>query len=122
YAEGLKRIARSGENDFHRFLLAECLEAYADLDEAQKRRLEALLPTGQDQEVRPIMITTYERGINQGIIQGERQLAISQLEARFGPLPRAVKQRVEALASPELRQIMLEYYKAQSLKDLGLEE
>ncbi len=34
YAEGLKRIASSGENDFRRFLLVECLEAYADLDEA----------------------------------------------------------------------------------------
>jgi hypothetical protein len=41
HAEGLKRIARSGENDFRRFLLAECLEAYADLDEAQRVRLQA---------------------------------------------------------------------------------
>ena len=41
----MKRIAGSGENDFRRFLLAECLEAYADLDEAQKERLQALLPT-----------------------------------------------------------------------------
>ena len=38
YAEGLKRIAGSGENDYRRYLLAECLEAYADLDEAQKER------------------------------------------------------------------------------------
>ena len=27
HAEGLKRIAESGENDYRRFLLAECLEA-----------------------------------------------------------------------------------------------
>ena len=47
YAEGLKRIARSGENDWRRFLLAECLEAYADLDEAQKERLQALRTTEQ---------------------------------------------------------------------------
>jgi hypothetical protein len=44
-AEGLNRIARSGENDWRRFLLAECLEAYADLDEGQKERLQALLTT-----------------------------------------------------------------------------
>ena len=42
YAEGLKRIARSGENDYRRFLLAECLEAYAELDETQKDRVQAL--------------------------------------------------------------------------------
>ena len=40
YAEGLKRIAGSGENDYRRFLLAESLEAYAELDEAQKVRLQ----------------------------------------------------------------------------------
>jgi len=28
------RFARWGENDFRRFLLAECLEAYANLDAA----------------------------------------------------------------------------------------
>jgi hypothetical protein len=27
YAEALKRIAQSGENDYRRFFLAECLEA-----------------------------------------------------------------------------------------------
>src|SRR5437764_2368195 len=43
HAEGLQRIARSGENDFRRYLLAECLEGYADLDEAQRQRLQALL-------------------------------------------------------------------------------
>jgi hypothetical protein len=53
YAEALKRIARSEENDYRRFLLAECLEAYASLDESQKERLEALLSTEQYQEVRP---------------------------------------------------------------------
>ena len=63
YAEGLKRIAGSGENDYRRFLLAECLEAYAELDEAQKERLQALLHTEAYREVEPLMKTTYERGI-----------------------------------------------------------
>jgi hypothetical protein len=62
FAEGLKRIARSGENDWRRFLLAECLEAYADLDASQKERLRTLLTTPPYQEVKPIVITTYERG------------------------------------------------------------
>src|SRR5262245_51396933 len=61
-AEGLKRIATSGENDFRRFLVTECLEAYSNLDDAQKERLQKLLTTEQYQEVKPIMITTYERG------------------------------------------------------------
>ncbi len=64
------------------------------------------------------MITTYERGI----IQGERQLALSQLAAKFGPLSEDAKRRLEALSSQELRTMMLEFYKAESLKKLGLED
>jgi hypothetical protein len=59
YAEGLKRIAGSRENDFRRFLLADCLEAYGELDESQKGRLQ----TEAYREVAPLMKTTYERGI-----------------------------------------------------------
>jgi hypothetical protein len=117
-AEGLKRIARSGENDWRRFLLAECLEAYADLDAAQKERLLAVLATEQYAEVKPIMITTYERGK----IAERLEMALLQLEARFGPLSPAVRQRVEALSPEELRRTMLDFVKAQSLKDLRLEE
>src|SRR5215831_4344831 len=69
HAEGLKRIATSRENDLRRFLLAECLEAYAELDE----RVQALLHTEAYHEVQPLMKTTYERGLEQGIERGLAQ-------------------------------------------------
>ncbi len=122
YAEGLKRIARSGENDWRRFLLAECLEAYADLDEVQKEQLQTLLTTEQYQEVKPIMITTYERGKIAGKIEGQRESALLQLEAKFGPLAPEVKQHVEALAPEDLRQLQLDLLKAQSLQELRLKD
>jgi flagellar biosynthesis/type III secretory pathway protein FliH len=126
HAEGLKRIARSGENDFRRFLLAECLEAYADLDEAQQERLQRLLSTEQYQEVEPIMITTYERGIEQGLErglrQGELRSALRVLEAKFGPLSAEVKQRVEALSPEGLAQLQIDLLQAQSLKELRLQD
>ena len=118
YAEGLKRIVRSGENDFRRFLLTECLEAYSDLDEVQLERLQKLMSTEQYQEVQPIMITTYERGI----LQGERKSALRLLEAKFGPLSPEVKQRVEALSPEGLAQLQLALLKAQSLKELRLDD
>jgi len=118
HAESLKRIARSAENDFRRFLLAECLEAYADLDDVQRKRLQELLTTEEYQEVKPIMITTYERGI----VQGEQRSALRLLEARFGPLPADVKQRVEALPPDGLAQLQLDLLKAQSLKELHLQD
>jgi hypothetical protein len=114
----LQRIARSGENDWRRFRLAECLEACADLDERQKERLQALLATERYQELKPIMITTYERGR----IAERRETALLLVEARFGRLSPPVRQRVEALSPEDLRQLTLDLLKAQSLKDLRLED
>ncbi len=129
YAEGLQRIAVSGQNDYRRFLLAECLEAYAELDEAEKARLQALLTTEQYQEVKPLMTTTYERGlaqgvsqgVSQGILQGERNMALLVLEEKFGPLPPALKQRAEGLSPDELRQLLSKALKAGSLEELNRE-
>jgi hypothetical protein len=118
HAEALKRIARSGENDWRRFLLAECVEAYADLDEAQRQRLEELLTTEQYQEGKPLMITSYERGR----LEERRQMALWQLEAKFGPLAPAVQQRVEALSADQLRQVLIDLVKGRSLKELHLED
>ncbi len=118
YAEGLKRIAGSGENDYRRFLLVECLEAYAELDEAQKERLQALLHAEAYREVEPLMKTTYERGIE----QGERRSALRQIEAKFGPLSPKVKHQVEALSPEALAQLQLDVLKAQTLEDLHLDD
>jgi hypothetical protein len=117
FAEGLKRIARSGENDWRRFLLAECLEAYTELDDDQRQRLQAMLTTEQYAEVRPVMITTYERGK----IAGQREAVLRFLEAKFGSLPAEVTRRVEALSPEELELLTRDYPKAQSLKELRLE-
>jgi hypothetical protein len=118
HVEALKRIARSRENDWRRYLLAECVEAYGSLDENQRQRLRALLATEQYQEVGPFMITTFERGK----IEGCREMALLMLEAKFGPLSAEVKQRLETLSPEELRQLALDLMKGQSLKELHLED
>jgi hypothetical protein len=122
HVEGLKRIARSRENDFRRYLLAECLEAYADLDDAQKERLQSLLSTEPYREVQPLMTTTYERAIQSGILQGEQRSALRLLEAKFGPLSAEVKRRVEALSPDELARLQLDLLQAQSLQELRLQD
>lgn len=118
YAEALKRVAGARENDFRRYLLAECLEAYADLDQAQKVRLQALLTTEQYAEVRPLMITTYERGK----IAGQREMVLRQLQVKFGPLSAAIRERVESLSPEELDHLAVELLQPRSLKELGLED
>jgi hypothetical protein len=118
HAEALKRIARSGDNEWRRFLLAECVEAYGHLEEAQRQQLQASLTTKQYQEVRPFMITTYERGK----IEERRETALLLMEAKFGPLAPEVKRRLEALSPEQLRQLQLDLVKGQSLKELHLED
>ena len=118
----MKRIAGSGENDYRRFLLAECLEAYAELDESQNERLQALLHAEAYCEVEPLMKTTYERGIERGIEQGERRSALRLMEAKFGPLTAKVKQQVEDLSSNALAQLQLDLLNAQSLEELRLDD
>jgi hypothetical protein len=105
-----------------RFLLVERLQAYPDLDEAQKQRLQELLATEQYREVKPIMQTTVERGLERGLLQGERRATLRILEARFGPLSPVVKQRGEGLSREALAQLPVDLARAQSLKELHRED
>ena len=131
HLEALKRIADSDEDDYRRSLLAECLEAYSKLDEAERQRLETLLDTPTYQKVKPLMITTFERGKIEGKLEGKiegklegkmegklegkmegrlegkmegrLELMLELLEAKFGPLPPEVVQRVVAMDAEQLR-------------------
>ena len=67
------------------------------------------------------MITTYERAYERVKLAGQVELALLQLEAKFGPLSVEVKQRIEALSPEEFRRTMIAFATAGSLKDLGLQ-
>ena len=120
-AEGLDRIARSGQNDYRRFLLAETLQAYSELDPAEWQRLQALMVTEKYREARPMTLTYYERGAIDGSHKTLIRTALRQLEARFGSLAPAVKQRVEAMSLEQLDELLLAFARVQSLKEMGLE-
>ncbi len=81
-----------------------------------------MLHTEAYHEVEPLMKTTYERGIERGIVQGERRSALRLMEAKFGPLSAKVKQQVEALSPEALAQLQLDVLKAQALEELRLED
>jgi hypothetical protein len=64
------------------------------------------------------MITSYERGR----IEGRREMALLQLEARFGPLAPKVKLRIETFAPEQLLKLLLDSVKAGSLAELHLDQ
>jgi hypothetical protein len=122
YAESLKRIALSSENDFRRYILTECLEAYVKLDEAQQQEFEDLWNSEQYREVKPIMITTIERAKAEGRIEERREMTLFLLNEKFGPMRSEIQQRIALLTLEQLQQLGSKLIKASSLKELSLEE
>jgi hypothetical protein len=137
HAEALRRLAEARENEYRRYLLLECLEAYATLDEAQAQELEALLRTERYQGAQAMAMTTFEKGVQAGLQQaqttfekgkqaglqeGRRTTLEKQLEARFGPLSPSAQQRLDSLSTERLEALALALLKARSLQELGLED
>jgi hypothetical protein len=125
HAEALRRLAEARENDYRRYLLLDCLEAYATLDEAQAKELGALLRTEHYQGAQAMAMTTFEKGVQSGLQQGLRSLRTAlkkQLEARFGPLSPSAQERFESLSPERLEALAPELLDAQSLQELGLED
>jgi flagellar biosynthesis/type III secretory pathway protein FliH len=61
-----------------------------------------------------------EEGLRTGQIEMRKAL-LQQMTLRFGRLPKAIRQRVEAISSlPELRALARKVIRAESLQDLGL--
>jgi hypothetical protein len=139
-AEALRRIAGAPLSDQQRFLLAECVEAYLPLDDAQKREFKRLATTETYQGVQAMNKTSYEqglekgleigkatfekameKGIEKGIEQAQRAMVREALEERFGPLPPEVQRRLDELPAERLRPLCKAAWKAQSLAELGLD-
>jgi Domain of unknown function (DUF4351) len=121
HAEALRRLAEARENDYRRYLLLDCLEAYATLDEEQAKELGALLRTERYQGAQAMAMTTFEKGLQQGL-QSWRTALKKQLEARFGALSPSAQQRLDSLGPARLEALALDLLKAQSLQELGLED
>jgi 3-methyladenine DNA glycosylase/8-oxoguanine DNA glycosylase len=126
HAEALRRLAVARENDYRRYLLLDCLEAYATLDEAQAQELGELLRTERYQGAQAMAVTTFEKGVQaglqQGLQQGQRTTIRTLLESRFGPLSPSAEERLDSLSPERLEALTLALLKAQSLQELGLED
>lgn len=128
--EAWRRLVQCPENAYRRYLLCDCVDAYVPLDEAQRRDFETLLLNEPDPGVRTMAITLFDRvrqegrqeGQQEGLVQGQRQFLLMQLEERFGPLSPRVHEAVQALAAERLPELGRALLRAQSLRELGLEE
>jgi hypothetical protein len=96
------------------------------LDEEQQREFERLAAGEGYQGVQAMNVTAYDRGLEQGlekgIEKGQRDLLREQLEERFGPLSPAVQERLQQLPGARLTILARALLRAQSLRELGLED
>ncbi len=106
-------------------------EQYASGENLVGAALSALIQSLLDkkeeyQEVRPLMITTFERGKQEGMLkgklEGQLEMVLFQLDARFGPLAPEVGGRVAALSAEQLRRLSLDLLQAASLNELHLQD
>ena len=62
-----------------------------------------------------------KEGREEGLRTGQIEMLLQQMTLRFGRLPKAIRQRVEAISTmPELRALARKVILAESLQDLGL--
>ena len=70
--------------------------------------------------------TWYEKGFEKGLAlgqeQGQRKFLRRQLEIRFGPPSAAAQTRLQECSAERLDELITAIVKAQSLREMGLEE
>jgi len=120
--QALERIVGSQESPGRKIMLCECIQAYAPLEDDQRLELNSLLKEPERKGVTTMIKTWTEEAEERGINKGQRRLLLKQLEARFPPLSETVRQRVAQLSEDRVEEIGLALLKAQSLRELGLED
>ncbi|HTU22940.1 MAG TPA: DUF4351 domain-containing protein [Gemmataceae bacterium] len=121
-AEALRRITEAPLTGQQRYLLGECVQAYLPLDDEQKQEFHELLAGESYRGVQAMNTTWFEQGLEKGIEKGYRQLLQEQLAEQFGSLSPAVLERVQQLPAERLSALARALLRAQSLRELGLEE
>ncbi len=124
----LQAIARAEVEERQELLLLNLVETYLELDGLDAERFDTLkaieAKEAEDMETTwagKIEAKGRQKGLEQGSLRGIRSVVIRQLKHRFGPLPREIQQRLEALDDPqELDRLSEQLLDARSLADLGL--
>src|SRR4029077_1121378 len=100
------------------------------LDPEQQREFERLVVTEPYRGVQAMNTTWYEKGLEQGLEkglekgleEGRRAVLRDLVEEKFGPLSPQVQERLQQLAADRLAGLTKAVLRAQSLRELGLEE
>lgn len=113
-AQGLQRVAASGENEYRKALLADFIGSYRQLDEAQEQEFQRLLESESYRGVRAMMTVWHE--------EYARKIVERLLQKRFGRLSEEARKRLTKMSTDELETLADGLVEGKSLKELGLED
>ena len=116
-ADLMRRVAKSGLDDFRKFLLFDIIETYSRLSAEERTRFERLISRKEYRTVQKVKETWSDRMR----AEGKRETLLRLLEAKFGPLAPETIMKVDAMgSSTELDAYLDRIIKAESLEDMGL--
>lgn len=118
----LRRLVECPEIPARKYLLVECLQAYAPLSDAEKIELTSLLQTPQYQGVQTVIKTISEIATEIATEKTQRRDIEKFLLRRFKTLSDSVRQRLAAYPAAKLDELLDAAFDDKSLKELGLED
>ncbi|HJX28740.1 MAG TPA: hypothetical protein VJ885_12590 [Thermoanaerobaculia bacterium] len=134
--ECLRRIEKSQVSGWHKEVLVNWVRTYVQLSETDAAEFRRLLELRKNKGVRGMQLSWLGKaeaeGMKKGRVQGEkiatrqnvvrmRRAVLQLLRRQFGPVPRSVRQRLQAVDSIEpLAQVIERVPLARSIEDLGL--
>ena len=118
-AEAIDRIVASEETEWRKWLLVECVQAYAPLDDSQRLELVDLLKEPQREGVTKMVLTWSEEAALKAI----QRAVLLMIQEKFHVSPTdELKQRVKSLSDEQLDQVFLDLVGPKTLKEMGLED
>ncbi|HLP88679.1 MAG TPA: DUF4351 domain-containing protein, partial [Nostocaceae cyanobacterium] len=102
-------------------LISGFIDTYLRLNAAEEQQLERELKQAnlvEEEKVMQIVTSWMEKGIEQGITQGELRIIKKQLKRRFINIEPSLEKRIDSLSSEKLENLSEAIFDLQSLEDL----
>jgi hypothetical protein len=122
----LSKVVESELDEARQFLLVDLIETYFPLSDSQKERYQRLVSRKEYRKVQDVELTWAEKleqkGREEGLLAGKREVLLRFLTAKFGPLPEWAKERIDVVDSmDELDGYLDRVLVASSLEDMELD-
>ena len=114
----IERIASSNSDDYTKYLIAECIQAYLPVPPTHEGMFMSIINAPAGEGLKPLRRTWTDLAVVAELVE----VAKEQLTEKFGSLPPGAVAKMEAMYPREIRAVLSGLIKAASLQDLGLGE